>query len=650
MLEIISELDIKNFKWLFLFACMDINRVKVENYCSYKRTDWVNIGKKLVLVGENNAGKSNFLNALGCFFNFSSRKPHSQSDFHFGNTKESIKIFVEFSDLSNEEESEFREYVFENKLKIKLELPFDSKSEVVDTKSYFVQQEVLKNDDLRRVGDLPPEEAIDLYYEHEEELEPFKTDETWKQESRKSVERVVDAYIESGQAQTKREWVSPRGISGTLEEFLPRWNFYEAERTLDDATKTSNKGSLLYQLLDSSLDQVDEDELEEINKMLSDVQNQVNATETFEPIRELTESLTEKLNSQINHAGSVSIQTELPNIRKFVTRNSEICLDGKRQEKIEDMGTGSKMSFLLACLWEFCERETDQIMLALEEPENDLHPHAQRRLYETLDRLAEQGHYVFLTTHTPELVSFDDINNILRVEKGHEDYSQLHSLSRDVLSEKELENLSARISTEQMEMLFSRGLFVCEGPSEYELIPVFNTLLAENTDVEHFDSLGVTLIEADGKLDIPKYLKLAQEFEIPVVAMLDDDRGEDGGTHYDHHNENIEEIEQHADEYILLEKDLEYALFKEVSADDFYEVLNGLHKIGVIPELHHEREAIRQATRHGDHAGELKNLFDQYESSMSKPMFGSRLAQVADDSCVPKRIEEAIRESIQAIE
>jgi len=92
---------------------MKIDRIRVQNFRSYQDSGIIDVGDKLVLVGENNAGKSNILRAMELSLNISPTSPHKLRDFHLKDTDENIEIEVWLTGLTDEEEDIFEKYISE---------------------------------------------------------------------------------------------------------------------------------------------------------------------------------------------------------------------------------------------------------------------------------------------------------------------------------------------------------------------------------------------------------------------------------------------------------------------------------------------------------------------------------------------------------
>lgn len=205
-------------------------------------------------------------------------------------------------------------------------------------------------------------------------------------------------------------------------------------------------------------------------------------------------------------------------------------------------------------------------LLLFEEPEAFLHPHQQDTLARNLRLLgAEAGQQVLITTHSPVFVSrsSDDITAIVRVakEKGA---SSLHQVDKqnlkDILHDglalaaclqayvsdpnvstsdkskanKMLANLPSSQIAEQEEalrlqlwlgperaaMFFADHVVLVEGASEYAL---FEYLLS--THWADLRSKRLCIVQTLGKYNVHRFMALLERFGIRHGVLIDDDNG-----------------------------------------------------------------------------------------------------------------------------
>lgn len=614
---------------------MELAEISIRNFRSHRSTGPVSINEKLILVGENNAGKSNFIDAIQLLFSNSS-KPHTPSDFHDNNFDANIEIEATFCDLTGEERDTFSEYMDNGILWVKAVFPYNIEEESVGTKDLYVHKQVLAEDDLRNIGNKSTDEKQRLYEEdHHEVLSPFTSQVNWTGLNGASVERVVEAYGDSDEAETKLAEISPRGLQGDLHKHLPTLEVFQSTRNLDDATKT-HSNALLGNLLNSALEAVPSEERNAIGDSLDSIKDRLNETDRLEPIEELESNLSSRLSDQMGRFENLQIEIDVPDLPDILEQ-ATISIDDGFESDIDMMGSGFHMSFILALLLEIADRETQTMALCLEEPENNLHPHAQRKLYQILNRLSDQGFQVFLTTHSPNLIHPSDLDSIVRLhhEQGK---SVTHRLEPDDLSSDELRKIETHLTPEETELFFARTVLFCEGPSERAVIPLLGKLLNQARQETHsLDALGISVVSVGGKENFEKFIHLSKSYGISSTVLIDNDREQD-----DDHAELVESLEALADQVVELSGDLEDALLTVVSNEVFCEALSDLSNFDKsISDFERAIENDPNNTR--------LDLMRKYfgKSNCTKPAFNRALAEQIDNGELPSEIERAI---VQATE
>ncbi|MFB6185541.1 MAG: ATP-dependent endonuclease [Halobacteriaceae archaeon] len=371
---------------------MKIDRIRIQNYRSYEDSGSIDVGDKLVLVGENNAGKSNILRAIDMFLDISPTSPHQIQDFHLKNTDRDIEIQVWFTDLTEDELEVFEEYISDGVLWVKTVYPFDAEDKTPENKRFVVQKQVPEIEDFRGIGDKSAGELQEIYDEHEEKLEPHQIDDWSGNRYGNEIEPTIRNYLDSDEAEwTEKEVTDPQGIKGMLRENLPEFQYFESDRNIADETKTSTN-ALLGRLLEDVIGSVPEEKKDVLREALDEVNQQLNEEEKFDEIQALEQDIRKKLDQHVP-INELNLEISVPDLESILT-NVDVSVDDGVDTDIQNMGSGLHTSFILACLWQLSEQDNDEkdVIFGLEEPENDLHPHAQRQLYDTLDDLADQDY------------------------------------------------------------------------------------------------------------------------------------------------------------------------------------------------------------------------------------------------------------------
>ncbi len=204
-----------------------------------------------------------------------------------------------------------------------------------------------------------------------------------------------------------------------------------------------------------------------------------------------------------------------------------------------EMGMGLQSSLTVAILRAYARLMHDDAILAIEEPEIFLHPQAQRSFYRILREIADGGGQVLYATHSPMLVSvahFDEICIVRR--EGLPD--QKATGATQVFAASLVEDLKVRHPgtnpTEQSvqeryghaygkagnEGFFASKIVLVEGEAEEYAFQSYLGSVGLDLDRE-----GISVVQAGGKQNLDRLLRLFNEFRIPVYVVLDGDKDKD---------------------------------------------------------------------------------------------------------------------------
>lgn len=187
------------------------------------------------------------------------------------------------------------------------------------------------------------------------------------------------------------------------------------------------------------------------------------------------------------------------------------------------LGDGWQSLIRLAALElaiEFSESER-KVMLLIEEPETYLHPHLRRRLRTIFRRLQTMGHQSVVTTHSPELISFSESQQILRLNMfaaGIRVKAYVTATAGQAL--KDQEKLYERGNHE---MVFANYAILTEGKADQYTARLGLEKLGQDCDVD-----SISVVDCGGVNNLPDYARLCSQLGIPWVAIHDADIQPDG--------------------------------------------------------------------------------------------------------------------------
>jgi putative ATP-dependent endonuclease of the OLD family len=154
--------------------------------------------------------------------------------------------------------------------------------------------------------------------------------------------------------------------------------------------------------------------------------------------------------------------------------------------------------------------------IAVEEPENHLHPHATRSLVRYLWKRPQQTIITTHSTHVTDVVSPDEVV----VLKRRGPITVARYIPDSYFSELELKELTRYIRTSGSEFFFSRSVLLVEGATETIALHIFAEVLGID-----LDCLCITLLGVEGQ-NFEPFLKLFQPkaLDTPYLIMCDNDK------------------------------------------------------------------------------------------------------------------------------
>ncbi|HET6271708.1 MAG TPA: TOPRIM nucleotidyl transferase/hydrolase domain-containing protein [Bacteroidota bacterium] len=197
---------------------------------------------------------------------------------------------------------------------------------------------------------------------------------------------------------------------------------------------------------------------------------------------------------------------------------------------VADLGSGLQNLILLAIFRTYARTMKSRAVLAIEEPEIFLHPHAQRKLYKILRSLLEpqvnretgevidDGAQIFYATHSPAFLSLPDYDEIFLVRRNDEGKTNVLSKG-DPLSQGDRDELRllTQFNQHRNELFFARKVMLVEGQTEKHAIPL---AFAKKVDI---DAKTISVIEVGGKGNLPFFIKVLSSLRIEWCAVYDTD-------------------------------------------------------------------------------------------------------------------------------
>lgn len=170
--------------------------------------------------------------------------------------------------------------------------------------------------------------------------------------------------------------------------------------------------------------------------------------------------------------------------------------------------------------------EKKSIIYGIDEPEIGLHPHAQRHLLKSLEKLADYSQ-VIITTHSSNLVDIYKIENVIRVDRNN-GKTVTYQITLSEQQKKVLEIHGDNIE----ELFFCKRALVVEGKTETgffaeaskKIVEIISQEDGSTIDRRHsFDINSVSVINGQGDT-IWHFVKLIRALHIPFILLIDSDK------------------------------------------------------------------------------------------------------------------------------
>jgi predicted ATPase len=190
-------------------------------------------------------------------------------------------------------------------------------------------------------------------------------------------------------------------------------------------------------------------------------------------------------------------------------------------------GRGVLRALLLAAVLQHARMRQSNLILAIEEPEQNLEPINQRLIARSLLFAADNGaSQTIVSTHSPAVASAVPLANIELVREI-DDRPQVKSLSKVQPAEHKFYERHARGAV--IDGLYASAVLLVEGPTD---MGALRALWAKAFPQEGLDERRVEIIDCESLNKIPPFVRFFSALDIPVAVICDCDQ--DAGQRRQH--------------------------------------------------------------------------------------------------------------------
>ena len=509
---------------------MYISKLIIKNYKSIKDETFIFNKGINILVGKNNAGKSNIVSALNEIladkYNTTSYEDKIFYTDSTNNIKREFKIIAEIEDIKtlefslldnikkstaliditqyfNENDEEFNnDWLIKDDDELKEIYPdkFDYKS--INLLKWF------KKEELENILSNTEKIWIYKYYNKDNDVNLYniilKVDENSNNpfDSTKSIKFYRMIYIN-------------QNIKATLITSLLIPAFRTPETTLR-ITKWTWYGKLLQKKWNEScnmqhkldIDKASSDLKKTIGKVYADLKNDLN-----EKLRKTLSLMNIKIDINM-----------LENKSEDYYKNIRLYVDDGIETPLESKGSGLQSLIMIELFKFYCKVFNQSSLLILEEPELFLHPHAKRMLSDILNDFIKNGgrnneNQIIITTHSEEFIHNVDIENINVIRKTKEGTKKSRINKENYGDGKELQKLKIELQHKNTEMFFAEKVILVEGEEQILIPNIVQKIYGKNI----LNNNDISIIKVGGKSYFYIYRKVLNELNIKNYIIADYD-------------------------------------------------------------------------------------------------------------------------------
>jgi ATP-dependent OLD family endonuclease len=508
---------------------MKIKTLEIKNWRSIKELK-VTAQDLMIIIGQNNHGKSNLLSAILFFFG---EIKHQDLDFSQG--VEDLFVDIEFSELDDQDKKTFEKYVTQQEtIKVRkvayLGGSFEYKGWIQTCLEDYLKEENAGNYTSRETANSLP------FYPY---LPP--AGRLSKQQIIEAQQKYIQSNIRNLTFSYELEKTNFMGLKSVAKGIFGEVYFLPAIKNAADdfASKdTSVFGKLLGEVVET-MSQHNEDwqgTKQQLANLFSKFSKYINGVENTERPKQLSDLENELSKELLSWNAYFDIELNIPDIDSVLKSNASVWINDGTRTDIARKGHGLQRAVTIALIQLIAKRQLQSNQdsettnrkvsksryFIFEEPELYLHPQAQRSLFDSFVELSTSGNQVILCTHSSNLISIDKYKSIYIIKKENEQYgSKVTQCEEDLFdgNQKNEWNLSYWINPDRGELFFAEKVILVEGQTDKVILPALA------------DKLGVfkhsyTVIDCGSKQNIPLYIKLMNKFKIPYVSVYDKDHQE----------------------------------------------------------------------------------------------------------------------------
>lgn len=482
---------------------MKLKRLFVKNFKGYKEINDLLFDDLTTLIGENDSGKTTITEFLSLMIN--NEQPQKEHFYKYINkddkevTAQEIEGVIEF-ELDEKEQKLLKDYSYnENKLIIK-------KNCTLESNKIQIYSEVFKDERLYKYKKFTTNQLKEI-------LEEYNiASEVNNNEKRKE---AIEKYINNNTSIEKiSAWKEIKFLE--IQKHLPQIIRYGAE-------EYNNPDLLIYKTLQEVFINEVYEKKEDGSKIIKNEQLRDMLDRVSDVLQDATKDLlpiAQNLNSNIKNINVIPQIDISSGLKK-----TPITIQGINgvETYLNNFGLGTKKRMFMAIMeWTSkIIKDNSNIIRIYDEPDNNLHIEAQRKLFKTIKAGCNSNGQAIICTHSPFIIDVTPIESIRIVGKdqiGNKVIQSLNNMDNEVKNF--IDKICREVGISNSHIFLEKCFILVEGRSEQNFINIAYEKIFKSSLLED----GIVIINIDGNGSAITALKvLLQNGKDNVLLVLDND-------------------------------------------------------------------------------------------------------------------------------
>ncbi|AEV97456.1 hypothetical protein A4D02_35735 [Niastella koreensis] len=656
---------------------MKIKSASFKNFKTFSEAGiFFSLNDLTALIGENSVGKSNVLEGIDLFFNFSKSKIFINS-FHHDNYLRPIVIELTFHKLTDGESRIFKSHLDEmgnltvtqyiecvctNDEKPLAEANMDE-IDFIESKHGTKLQPTTEYDwTVLQDDKLPTKANVKAWWKKELKVGDFDFKTLFNSKD----EPTQEVYVEklrllwneySGNIPQEQITGDEKmlGWKSKLKANLPKYFYIPAIKNVADDlknTKSSALGELINWISSSVSKEIKNEFKVKSTELVGDLLKKIDIDDDGNSkIGMINKALNENVGFDIGC--SLELKFGSPEMDDLIFPEPKVYGNDGYYSEITEKGHGIQRLALFSLLrtyntFDFGKKNAEKnIIIGIEEPEIYLHPPLKRSTYSLLQRISRGDDQVIYCTHDSLFLSvefFDEIR-MFRKSDGNNPETKVYEFSVSQLVEfykklygKTIDEKSIRhrfyhiIDESKNEGFFAKKVVLIEGDTEKYALPNYFKAKGFNLDVNR-----VAIISAGSVDNISYLLLIFNEFRVPCYVIFDGDKPKDEPSTY---------TDSSRDDLInksIRNKELFQLLNKPVTNEQFFFPATSVDQNFTVWERNFEDEFHRSLVNYNQLKSEAKKLY----GNDSKPLTARYISEKISND--PAKIDAKIDSMINKL-